>query len=378
MRIAVVASALLAIGGLAAFWYASGAKRSTTSAPGDSVTVTIRDKVCEPNELTVSAGKTTFNIVNASKRTLEWEILDGVMVVEERENIPPGFSQTMSVRLSPGSYDITCGLLSNPRGKLVVLPSDASQAEAAKPSLVNYVGPLAEYKVYLAMQGSALQKAAVRMADAIGAGDLDGAREAYGPAHQAYSRIEALASLFADLDARLNGRAQYYEKREADPQFSGFHRIAYGLYGQNGPDGLQPVVQQLLADIDTLRQRLRGLALEPRQIATPVARLLERLAGDLDSGQADAYDRDVLSDIEGTLDGARKAVSLLSPLLQKSDPDLLKRIEQRGDDASALLRTYANDIHEGAFDEKRRQALAKPIRALAEEVAKINAALGIE
>ena len=30
------------------------------------------------------------------------------MVVDERENIAPGFSQTLTVKLQPGEFDITC------------------------------------------------------------------------------------------------------------------------------------------------------------------------------------------------------------------------------------------------------------------------------
>ncbi len=58
---------------------------------GQVADVTIQGNACDPNEITVPAGRTTFTIVNKSNRALEWEILDGVMVVEERENIAPGF-----------------------------------------------------------------------------------------------------------------------------------------------------------------------------------------------------------------------------------------------------------------------------------------------
>ncbi|MDA4832745.1 cupredoxin domain-containing protein, partial [Enterobacter hormaechei] len=86
-----------------------------------------------------------FNIVNKSDRALEWEILDGVMVLEERENIVPGFTQTFTAKLNPGTYQITCGLLNNPRGTLTVTPSAEADAAAARPALVAFVGPLAEY-----------------------------------------------------------------------------------------------------------------------------------------------------------------------------------------------------------------------------------------
>jgi iron uptake system component EfeO len=51
------------------------------------VKVTVNDKQCEPMTLTVNSGKTQFIIQNHSQKALEWEILKGVMVVEERENI---------------------------------------------------------------------------------------------------------------------------------------------------------------------------------------------------------------------------------------------------------------------------------------------------
>ena len=124
MKLAVVAAALLVVAGGFAFYLASGTARRSDSGKADSaVTVTVTGRTCEPNDLTVPAGRNTFGIVNASDRAVEWEILDGVMVVEERENIAPGFSQTLTAKLAPGHYAITCGLLSNPRGALHVTTS---------------------------------------------------------------------------------------------------------------------------------------------------------------------------------------------------------------------------------------------------------------
>jgi iron uptake system EfeUOB component EfeO/EfeM len=97
--------------------------QASAALPADavpSVAVTVTSEGCQPASLTVAAGKTRFMIHNASARALEWEILKGVYVVEERENIAPGFTQKLTATLEPGNYEITCGLLSNPRGKLTV------------------------------------------------------------------------------------------------------------------------------------------------------------------------------------------------------------------------------------------------------------------
>ncbi len=381
MRVAVAGSALLVVAGLVAFWYASGvAKKAPAKAADNAVTVTIRGNVCEPNEITVPAGRTTFTIVNQSTRALEWEILDGVMVVEERENIAPGFSQTMTVKLQPGTFDITCGLLSNPRGRLHVTPSAASEAEAARPSLVNYVGALAEYRVFLALEAGTLEDAARALADAVKAGDLAQAQAAYAPAHQAYKRIEPMAELFADLDTRLNARADYFGQREADPAFTGFHRLEYALFDRKDMAGLTPVAEQLVADVDTLKQRLRALNVPPERLAGSASKLLRRVADNLPAGGEDHYGHGELVNLQGSFDGTKKIFDLLSPLLAKAAPPLNKEVEQGFTAFDAALAPFraGEGFKSTALDENQRKALAEPVRALAESLGKVNAALGLE
>lgn len=174
MKLAVAGAALLVVAGGVAFYYASKGLKSAGS--NGAITVTINDSACDPNEITVPAGRSTFTIVNKSNRALEWEILDGVMVLEERENIVPGFTQTMQAKLKAGTYEITCGLLNNPRGTLHVTPSAESEAEAARPALVSFIGPLAEFQVFMAMQANSLVKATKALDDAIKAGDLEKAQ----------------------------------------------------------------------------------------------------------------------------------------------------------------------------------------------------------
>jgi iron uptake system component EfeO len=381
MRVAVAASALLVVAGLAAFWYASKeARKAPAKAADNAVTVTIQGNACEPNEITVPAGRTTFTIVNKSNRALEWEILDGVMVVEERENIAPGFSQTMTVKLQPGEFAITCGLLSNPRGKLHVTPSAASQAEAARPSLVNYVGALAEYQVFLRLEAGSLDDAVHALADAVKAGDLQQARALYAPAHQAYKRIEPMAELFADLDTRMNARADYFEKREADAGFTGFHRIEYALYGQNDVKSLGPVVDQLTADIGVLKERLRGLNMPPERLAGSASKLLRRVADNLPAGGEDRYGHAELVNLQGTYEGTKKISELLQPLLVKAAPALQKSLDERFAAFDAALAPYreGEGFKPAPLDEPQRKALAEPVRALAEDLGKVNAALGLE
>lgn len=134
------------------------------------VKVTVTDKQCEPMTITVNAGKTQFIIQNHSQKALEWEILKGVMVVEERENIAPGFSQKMTANLQPGEYDMTCGLLTNPKGKLIVkgeATADAAQSDA----LLSLGGAITAYKAYVMAETTQLVTDTKAFTDAIKAGD---------------------------------------------------------------------------------------------------------------------------------------------------------------------------------------------------------------
>ena len=85
-----------------------------------TASVAVSDKGCEPMRLAVRPGKTTFAVRNVSGRKIEWEILNGVNVVEERENIIPGFTVRVTAKLDAGEYLMTCGLLNNPKGTLSV------------------------------------------------------------------------------------------------------------------------------------------------------------------------------------------------------------------------------------------------------------------
>ena len=219
------------------------------------VKVTVTDKQCEPMTITVNAGKTQFIIQNHSQKALEWEILKGVMVVEERENIAPGFSQKMTANLQPGEYDMTCGLLTNPKGKLIVkgeATADAAQSDA----LLSLGGAITAYKAYVMAETTQLVADTKAFTDAIKAGDIEKAKALYAPTRQHYERIEPIAELFSDLDGSIDAREDDYEQKAADPKFTGFHRLEKALFGDNTTKGMDKYADQLYTDVVDLQKRI--------------------------------------------------------------------------------------------------------------------------
>ncbi len=382
LRWALAGSVLLMIAAGGLFWYASNMAAAKRQHNHDEIVVNIHPHSCEPNALTVPAGRASFRIVNRSERAVEWEILDGVLVVEERENIAPGLSQVINANLQPGDYAITCGLLSNPRGTLHVTPTAASDAAAkAKPSMVAFVGPLSEFRVYLAVQGSALIKAVTALNQAIASGDLAQAQALYLPARAAYQRLAPAAQRLAELDNQINARADYFEKREQDPAFVGFHRLEYALFQQRNLDDVTPIAQRLLADVTTLKQQLLAQSLPPEQLVGIVVRNLNSLAEvRAGSGEEERYSHSDLNGFAANAQTARKVVDLLRPMLSKSSADVLANVDQAMSDFDNQLNAFKSAdgyVSYDAVTAAQRQQIAAKAKALAAAMDGIDPALGL-
>lgn len=382
LRWAVAGSVVVMIAAGGLFYYASKMAAAKRQHNHDEVVVNIHPGSCEPNELSVPAGRASFRIVNRSDRAVEWEILDGVLVIEERENIAPGLSQVINANLQPGDYAITCGLLSNPRGVLHVTPTAASDAAAkAKPSMVAFVGPLSEFRVYLATQGSALIRAVTALNQAITRGDLAQAQAAYLPARAAYQRLAPAAQRLAELDNSINARADYFEKREQDPAFAGFHRIEYALFQQRSLDGLSPVAERLLGDVNTLKQQLLAQSLPPEQLVEILVRNLNTLADvRAASGEEERYSHSDLNGFAANLETAHKVVELLRPLLSKSAAELLPKIDSALTDFDNTLNGFKVKDGYASYDTvsgEQRKQIADKAKTLADALDGIDPALGL-
>jgi len=354
---------------------------AAAQAASQPVSVTITDNGCEPNTLSVPAGKTTFRIKNQSRRAVEWEILDGVMVVEERENIIPGFVQSLTADLKAGQYQMTCGLLTNPKGSLVVAAA-ATTTSAGAPAVLDLVGPLAEYKVYVGREVGDLVEQTRRFAEAVTAGRLEEARNLYAPARQHYERIEPVAELFSDLDKSMDARADDFEKKEDDPGFVGFHRIEKALFADKSTAGMQPITDRLVRDTQELQSRLVGLTIPPAKMAGGAADLIEEVAATKISGEEDRYSGTDLWDFQANVDGAQKIFDLLHVLIAQRNPELAARVQANFSKVDSLLARYRGaDGQFQSYDklsQPDRNALKGRITALAEDLSQLRGTLALD
>jgi iron uptake system component EfeO len=351
----------------------------TEALAASSIAITLTDAGCQPALISVRAGSSSFLIQNDRKGEGEWEILKDDFVVDETEHIPAGALRTLTAKLDAGAYDMVCGLLSSPMGALKVA---ATEDAPAKPSLIELIGPLAEYKLYVKGETDALVSRTQLLVRAVKANRLDEARRLYAPAHLHYERIEPIAELFSDLDGSMDSREDDFEKKAADPKFLGFHRIEKGLFADRSTAGLTPTADKLMADAKELQSRIEKVTVAPKDLVGGAADLIEEVASKKIVGEEDRYSRTDLWDFQANLDGAEKIVSLLRSLIQKQDPALSARLTDNFSKIDEAIGKYKTP--DGGFlsyeklSDRDRLTLKGPITTLAEELSALKGALGVE
>jgi iron uptake system component EfeO len=369
--LAIVARILAASG--AAYFF--GSETRLTGALGSerdpaSVAVSVTASACEPNDLNVSAGAVNFSIHNASSRVLEWEILDGVMVVSERENIAPGAVQNLTVKLTPGDYQITCGLLSNPTGRLHVAGA------SAKPSRVDLIGPLAEYRVYASYEIDGLVDDTRRLADALKSRDLKATRAAYTAAHAHYARIASIAVFFPDLDGSVDDQ----DKGQLDPSSPGFHPLEWAIFFDVKLRDYGDFADKLVDAVVALQARFESLSLTPAPTFAGAVEAMGGMASQVVSGKADERRGADLSDVQANIEGVRKIVDLFRPLITKADNNLSRALEDDFAAVDATLAKYRNAggafEHNSTLSPHDRTLMQNTLKKLSSELSQIPVALG--
>lgn len=265
---------------------------------------------------------------------------------------------------------------------LALLLAGTGHAMAAKVAPADLVAPISDYKIWVAGEVEKLIIETKTLTDAIKAGDLAAAQAGYARPRVHYERIEPIAELFSDLDKKIDVRADDFEKKEADPGFTGFHRIEYGLFAKKSIDGLVPFADALMTDLAELQTRINGLTVPPSKVVGGAAGLIEEVAKTKITGEEDRYSRTDLWDFNANVEGAQKIHELLKPLTSAANPKLSTRIDDNFAKVNKILASYA--VEGGGFQsyekltKKDRTSLRGPVTALAEDLSRLRGTLGLK
>ena len=270
------------------------------------IVITITGSACTPNDVTVAAGSPDFAIHNTSDRAIEWEILNGVMVVAERENIVPGFTVELTPHLDPGSYQMTCGLLSNPRGTLTVTAADGTTTiAAAPPKLADLIAPTGEYRVYAIKSADDLTLATTALAAAVKSGDLAGARTHGADAVAAFAHLAPISHLLGETATALS---------TGPASLTGLAKAASTA---TSADALGAAATRVAASAVNLGTSVHMTTAAPHEIVAGAGTAVTMLSGGFDDAPA----------ATAIIAGVRKIADLFRPLTLRSDKALASKLD---------------------------------------------------
>jgi iron uptake system component EfeO len=345
------------------------------------IPVTLTADGCAPSSVNTSAGRVVFEVTNGGSDAAEFEILSGTRVVDEVENIVPGFVVNFATRLDGGQYDLICYSLQAPRGKLAVAGGAAPSAPAANVDAATLANYQDEYEAYVRGQSDELITTLAPFVAAVKAGDLEAAKAAYAPSRPAWERIEPVAELFSDLDTRMDAREEDFAGGVDDPEFLGWHRLEKGLWDDDSTDGLADIASGLEADAAELKTRLATMDIEPRVIARGAGELIEEVAQSKLTGEEDRYSEADLWSIAGNVAGSKKIVDILRPTLQQLDASYLSGVDAAYTSVDEIIAKYAEgDGYKpfSAISKDDLSSLQARMAKLSEVLAELPGRLGLE
>ncbi|HEY5847507.1 MAG TPA: iron uptake system protein EfeO [Microlunatus sp.] len=358
------------------------------SAPsGRALTVQATDDACTVSAPAAPSGNLTFSVTNGGSKVTEFYLLgaDGLRIVGEVENIGPGLSRELVVVAPPGSYYTACkpGMVGDGiRSVFAVTDSgedltpkgdDKALVDQANRNYQAYVKDQTEQLVTKTDEFAALY---------VGAKD-DEARALYPVARVHWERIETVAESFGDLDPKMDAREA---DREPGEKWTGWHKIEKDLWPERA-ENYTPLTEaqrktfaaDLVANTNTLYERVRKLSYTADQIANGSKGLLDEVATGKVTGEEEYWSRTDLWDFQANVDGARVGFDGLRPLLEKrGETELDNEIDSRFLALQKLLDQHQEGEGFVLYNELTAEdvkALSNAVNALSEPLSKLTAAV---
>ena len=209
---------------------ACGGSSSDAAAPkgAHTVKVTLSDAGCAPAKVTGKAGVYHFVVSNSgSSKVTELEVVNRKnIILGERENVVPGISGAFSLTLQPGMYTLQC-TNGDTTPKAVLRVTGQPVAAAGGPTAALLQTATSGYQSYVIGEAANLVAGTGEFVTALRAGNLQKAKELFGPTRIHYEAIEPVAESFGALDPEIDARVNDVADRS---DWTGFHRIEQILW----------------------------------------------------------------------------------------------------------------------------------------------------
>jgi high-affinity iron transporter len=185
--------------------------------------------------------------------------------------------------------------------------------------------PNRKYEAYAATELRTLAAAVASIQADLRGGNLTAARTNWLAAQLDWEKVGASYDSFGDDGLAVDGLPDGLVNGVDDKDFTGLHRLEYGLWHGQSAASLVPVAAALAKDVATAQKNLTSadLAGDPTNLPIRAHEILEdalrdHLSGVDDQGSGDAYP-ETYADLQVT----RVVLSELAPLIGARSPKLL-------------------------------------------------------
>ena len=307
------------------------------SASAAAVTVTVTRTGCARDWASATAGTQTFTVDNQSGLAGEINLDDASGdIVAEIETIGPGTRAQLSATLYGGTYVFKCFMgrlpatVSQPvrvtgAGTAAVASPTKGSPVAIKPvTVAELAGPNKQYQAYAARQLADLAQAVAQIQADLRRGDLAAAKEDWLTAQLDWERVGASYDSFGDIGLAVDGLPDGLPDGVSDKNFTGLHRLEYGLWhGQSAAD-LLPAAATLASNVAAMQHNLTSadLAGDPTNLPVRAHEILEDALRDHLSGLDDQGGGAAFAQTYADVDVTKAVLGYLAPLINARQPGL--------------------------------------------------------
>ena len=304
---------------------------------------------------------------------------DGGEVYAEVLSLLPGVPRTLTTTLGPGRYALRCvftdgTVRTSPARTLAGRAQDPVRGIPPLPDL-DLSGPVDAYRAYVDGALPGLLADSRRLDADTRAGDLARARTDWLTAHLDYERLGAAYNSFGDFDGAIDGTADGLPLGTADPSWTGFHRIEYGLWHGQPAAELRPLTHGLVASVQGMIEVFPSADIDPGDLPLRSHEILENALQFQLTGSSDYGSGTALATLGANVLGTRAVLATLTGLITPRAPALLGRLDAGLD---ALNRDLAADHGPGgawtppaALPLTQRQRLDSDLGGLLEQLATV-------
>ena len=297
---------------------------------------------------TLAAGPVTFQVTDDSRDFVNVYLIGasgtgayaggstrgstGEDVYAEIQELAPHATLPLTTDLGAGSYAVRCVFGNGKTGTSSPIRITGTTTEAVPGYLpmpdLDLQTPVHEYSAWVESQLPTLL-ADCRALDAdVAAGNLAAAKQAWLTAHLAYERLGAAYNAFGDFDGTIDGMASGLPNGVADSSWTGFFAVEYVLWHAEPTSKIRAQTKALVANVAGLQQDFPSEEVDPGDLPLRTPEILENALQFQLTGIADYGSGTTLATMDANTQGTEELLSILTPLIERADPQLLSAAKQ--------------------------------------------------